>query len=189
MIKKKYKLIIIGDVQVDGEYQKLSAFEYLEHMGITIESYMEDYEQQQMVDNLNLIAVGAIAIKDSLKPGSNREMIIEQERFISKLMHCRYLCSNLCSLIYEHRSVLESVTGFRYLADDLLRGAENLGMMHYEFKDSILWKYCGRVSELYNEDAPKPMKREDSNRLMTEFVLDMNYSMLYSNAFEITALR
>lgn len=183
---EKYKTVIIGEVPEDGKYQKLSAFEYLEHMGMTVESYMGDSDLQDMYDTLYRIAVGATAIKDSLDPGSDRETLIEQERFVSDLMHCRYLCSNLCSLIYDHRSVLESVTGFRYLADDLLRGARNLGSMHDEFKKSHLWKYCGRVSELYNEDAPEQTKQEYSNRLMTEFVLDMNYSMLYSNAFEIT---
>ena len=118
---ENYKTIIIGDVEEDGKYKKLSAFEYLEHMGITVEYDMEKRDLQDMYDVLRRTAIGVTAIKDRLEPQSSREIIIGQERFVSDLMHCRYLCSNLCSLIYEHESVLQSVTSFRYLADDLLQ--------------------------------------------------------------------
>ena len=79
----EYKTVIIGEVPEDGKYQKLSAFEYLEHMGMTVESFMADSDLQDMYDTLYRIAVGATAIKDSLDPGSDRETIIEQERFVS----------------------------------------------------------------------------------------------------------
>ena len=48
-----------------------------------------------------------------------------------------------------------------------------------------MWKYCSCIARSYNETEAGQTEYPDQNRLMTEFVLDMNYSMLYSNAFEI----
>ena len=72
-----------------------------------------------------------------------------------------------------------------YLAKDLLDGAKNLSKLHDEFVKSEMWKYCIYIAESYNETAVGQAEYLNQNRLMTEFVLDMNYSMLYSNAFEI----
>ena len=72
-----------------------------------------------------------------------------------------------------------------YLAKDLLDGAKNLSKLHDEFVKSEMWKYCIYIADSYNETAVGQEEYLNQNRLMTEFVLDMNYSMLYSNAFAI----
>ena len=132
-----------------------------------------------------MIAVCASAIQGSLNPVIGKDIKKEREMFLGELLHCRYLCSNFSSLIYAHRELLQSVYAFDYLAEDLLIGAKNLSKLHDEFVQSGMWKYCSCISRSYNETAAGQTEYPDQNRLMTEFVLDMNYSMLYSNAFEI----
>jgi hypothetical protein len=132
-----------------------------------------------------MIAVCASAIQGSLNPVIGKDIKKEREMFLGELLHCRYLCSNLSSLIYAHRELLLGVYAFDYLAEDLLVGAKNLSKLHDEVVQSEMWKYCIYIAESYNETAVGQAEYLNQNRLMTEFVLDMNYSMLYSNAFEI----
>ena len=132
-----------------------------------------------------MIAVCASAIQGSLNPVIGKDIKKEREMFLSELLHCRYLCSNFSSLIYAHRELLLGVYEFDYLAKDILEGTKNLSKLHDEFVKSEMWKYCIYIADSYNETAVGQEEYLNQNRLMTEFVLNMNYSMLYSNAFAI----
>ena len=122
-----------------------------------------------------MIAVCASAIQGSLNPVIGKDIKKEREMFLGELS----------SLIYAHRELLLGVYEFDYLAKDILEGTKNLSKLHDEFVKSEMWKYCIYKADSYNETAVGQEEYLNQNRLMTEFVLDMNYSMLYSNAFAI----
>lgn len=181
----RYSSILEGEIEVEESPEKSAIADYLKELGDKISSCMDETEQDMIVYNLDMIAVCASAIQGSLNPVIGKDIKKEREMFLGELLHCRYLCSNLSSLIYAHRELLLGIYAFDYLAKDLLDGAKNLSKLHDEFVKSEMWKYCSCIARSYNETEAGQTEYPDQNRLMTEFVLDMNYSMLYSNAFEI----
>ncbi|MDO5138506.1 MAG: hypothetical protein Q4D71_08640 [Oscillospiraceae bacterium] len=180
--REKYADVLIGEIDREDQVYSLRISDYLKQIGEKIGSYMKDKCEVLMIDHLNLMTEVAVAIKDSLKPCEDGYNTIKQEEFVIELMHCRYLCSNLISLLYEWKSQLQSIWSFETLTCGLHRGSEKLDQIHKEFTESDLWKYCEHIAEYYNEKQMKPMNRVDANKLMAEFVLDMSYSMLYSSA-------
>lgn len=181
----KYADVLCGNMEIQNSGDVLHISDYLKQINRKATACIDDSETDDQMTNLYLISIASCAIKDSLEYSSERNIAIEQERFVTELMHCRYLCSNLVSLIYEFKQQIQSIKDFEYLADDLNNGCCNLNKFHDEFKKSYMWRYCGHFAEVYNEEESQPMDRADANKLIAEFVLDMNYSLLYSNAFSM----
>ncbi len=180
-----YNGILLGGLEAELQNKPMRIPDYLKKLGEKISSVANATNIEDILDNMRFFADGAVAIHEFLSFSEDRTVVFEQEKFVTDLLHCRYLCSNFLSLVYEYQQQLQSIYRFDYLAEDLRRGSRNLSALHEEFTKSDLWKYCSFIPDVYNKDRRNHVDHAGINQLMAEFVLDMNYSMMYGSAFEM----